>query len=63
MEDEFTLEDYIYVPIKPEVARILLKDYGKDWCVMRDFNDFYHCLRDALKDFDDKLKPQKKSEF
>lgn len=58
MEDKFTLEDYIYVPIEPELARKLLKNYGKDWCVMYNFNDFCHCLKDTLKAFDDKFNPK-----
>ena len=61
-ERQIHVEDYIHVPIKPEVARSLLKDHGKDWCVMRDFNDFYHCLKGTLKDFDD-MNLKKKSEF
>lgn len=63
-ERQIHVEDYIHVPIKPEVARSLLKDHGKDWCVMRDFNDFYHCLKDTLKDFDNRSEPKKEeSEF
>ena len=30
MENKFTLEDYIYVPIEPELARKLLKKHEKD---------------------------------
>ena len=54
MENKLTLEDYIYVPVEPEVVRELLKKHGKDWGVKYDFNDFYHCLKDTLKVFDDK---------
>jgi hypothetical protein len=64
MEDKFTLEDYIYVPIEPEMARKLLKHHEKDWKPSDEFNSFYCCLKQTLKDFDNRFEPQKEeSEF
>jgi hypothetical protein len=64
VEDKFTLEDYIYVPIEPELARKLLKYHEKDWEPFDEFNGFYHCLKQTLEDFDNRFEPQKEeSEF
>jgi hypothetical protein len=64
VEDKFTLEDYIYVPIEPELARKLLKHHEKDWESFDEFNGFYHCLKQTLEDFDNRFEPQKEeSEF
>ena len=64
MEDKFTLEDYIYVPVEPELARKLLKEHEKDWEHLDNFNGFYHCLKQTLEDFDNRFEPQKEeSEF
>ena len=64
MEDKFTLEDYIWVPIEPELARKLLEKHEKDWEPFDEFNGFYHCLKDTLEDFDNRFEPQaKESEF
>lgn len=64
MEDKFTLEDYIYVAIDPEVARKLLEKHEKDWEPFDEFNGFYHCLKQTLEDFDNRFEPKKEeSEF
>ena len=64
MENKFTLEDYIYVPIEPELARKLLEKHEKDWEPFDEFNGFYHCLKGTLEDFDNRFEPQKEeSEF
>ena len=59
MENKFTLEDYIYVPIEPELARKLLKKHKKDWEPFDEFNGFYHCLKDTLEDFGNRYEPKK----
>lgn len=64
MEDKFTLEDYIWVPIEPELARKLLEKHEKDWEPFDEFTGFYHCLKQTLEDFDNRFEPQKEeSEF
>ena len=64
MKNKFTLEDYIYVPIEPELARKLLEKHKKDWEPFDEFNGFYHCLKDTLEDFDNRFRPEKEeSEF
>jgi hypothetical protein len=64
VEDKFTLEDYIYVPIEPEMVRKLLKHHEKDWEPFDEFNSFYCYLKQTLKDFDNRFSPQKEeSEF
>ena len=63
MQDK-SLEDYIYVPIEPELARKLLEKHKKDWESFDEFNGFYHCLKDILEDFDNRFEPHKEeSEF
>ena len=63
MQDK-SLEDYIYVPIEPELARKLLEKHKKDWEPFDEFNGFYHCLKQTLEDFDNRFEPQKEeSEF
>jgi hypothetical protein len=54
VENKFTLEDYIYVPIEPELARKLLEKHEKDWEPFDEFNGFYHCLKQTLEDFDNR---------
>lgn len=64
MEDKFTLEDYIWVPIEPELARKLLEKHEKDWESFDEFTGFYHCLKQTLEDFDNRFEPKKEeSEF
>ena len=46
------------------MVRKLLKHHGKDWEPSDEFNSFYCCLKQALKDFDNRFSPQKEeSEF
>ena len=60
MEDK-SLEDYIYVPIEPELARKLLEKHEKDWEPFDEFNGFYHCLKQTLEDLIIDLVLKKKS--
>jgi hypothetical protein len=61
VENKFTLEDYIYVPIEPELARKLLEKHEKDWEPFDEFNGFYHCLKQTLEDLIIDLVLKKKS--
>lgn len=69
MENKFTLEDYIYVPIEPELARKLIEKHETGWEPFweedyDEFNGFYRCLKQTLEDFDNRFEPQKEeSEF